>query len=188
MRDDAFATDADPSPSAVVPPSGPNAEQGIEPILRPAARLLVISPEDRVLLFKWTHELLRAPGQSVWITPGGGVDAGETHEEAALRELREETGLGLPIGPCVWLRRHVFPWRPVPIDQRERFYVVRCDSTELSRDGWTPGELRHMSEGRWWSVEEIGASDDWFAPRALALPLPPILRGEYPAEPLEIGV
>lgn len=141
-----------------------------------------------MLLFKWTHELLRSPTKSVWITPGGGVDDGETDEEAAARELREETGLELPIGPCVWERRHVFPWRPRAIDQRERFYVVRCESTELSRDGWTPGELQHMSDGRWWSVEELAASDEWFAPRAIASLLPPILRKEYPAEPIVIDV
>jgi 8-oxo-dGTP pyrophosphatase MutT (NUDIX family) len=162
--------------------------ESLEPIVRPASRLLVISPDDRVLLFKWTHELLRSPTKSVWITPGGGVDPGETDEEAAARELREETGLRLPIGPCVWLRRHVFPWHVRPIDQRERFYVVRCDSMDVSYDGWTPGELRHMSDGRWWSVDELAASEEWFAPRAIASLLPPILRCEYPAEPIVIDV
>lgn len=83
----------------------------LEPLLRPAARLLVIAPDDRVLLFCWTHELLRSPSGSVWITPGGGLEADETHEQAALRELHEETGMVLPLGPCVWTRRHVFPWR-----------------------------------------------------------------------------
>jgi 8-oxo-dGTP pyrophosphatase MutT (NUDIX family) len=136
------------------------------------------------LLFRWTHELLRAPDQSVWITPGGGVEGDETHEEAAIRELREETGLALPLGPCVWVRRHVFPWRAGPIDQRERFYVVRCESTEIVRDGWTSSEHENTSDVRWWNAEEIVESKEWFAPRDLGVLLPPILRREYPAEPI----
>ena len=157
-----------------------------EPIVRPAARIIVIAPDDRVLLFCWTHDLLRSPRGRVWITPGGGLEGDETHEQAAARELLEETGITAPLGPCVWTRRHVFPWRVAPIDQRERFYVVRVDDTALARDGWTPGELVHMTDARWWSVDEIAASDEWFAPRALAALLPPIIRKEYPPAPIVV--
>jgi 8-oxo-dGTP pyrophosphatase MutT (NUDIX family) len=156
-------------------------------IVRPAARLIVIAPDDRVLLFKWTHELLRSPSGSVWITPGGGLEGDETYEQAAMRELREETGITVPLGACVWTRRHVFPWRVAPIDQRERFFVVRVADTALSRDGWMPWEHEHQTEERWWSVDEIAASDEWFAPPALASLLPAVLRGEYGNEPIDVG-
>lgn len=159
---------------------------GPEPIIRPAARIIVIAPDDRVLLFCWTHELLRSPSGRVWITPGGGLDRGETYEQAAIRELREETGIAVALGPCVWTRRHVFPWRVAPIDQRERFYVVRVTDTTLARDGWTPSEVVNTTDVRWWSVDEIAASDEWFAPRTLAALLPPILAGKYPPEPIGV--
>ena len=159
------------------------------PIDRPAARLLVIDSADRVLLMCWENALVRSPTGRVWITPGGGVDAGETYEQAAIRELREETGLeGVPLGQCVWTREHTFQFGSVMLRQLERFYVVRTDGVPLTRDGWTDDEQRSIAEMRWWTADEIAASDEWFAPRNLATLLPPILTGHCPPEPIDCGV
>ncbi|MEM1045796.1 MAG: NUDIX domain-containing protein [Pseudomonadota bacterium] len=51
-------------------------------------RVLITDDQDRILLIKHTY----VPG---WYLPGGGVDVGETIEQAARREVREETGLGV---------------------------------------------------------------------------------------------
>jgi 8-oxo-dGTP pyrophosphatase MutT (NUDIX family) len=71
------------------------------PVNRATSRVLLFDREQRFLLF-----LTKAPdtsGVARWLTPGGGVDAGESHHAAAVRELEEETGLALPdLGQPVW--------------------------------------------------------------------------------------
>lgn len=160
----------------------------IRTIVRAAARLIVIAPDDRVLLMAWQSEHLRSPDHRVWITPGGGLEPGETHEQAAERELREETGIDAPLGPCVWERRHLFKFNDARLDQRERFYVVRAPDATWSRAGWTDYEHRDIVDVRWWSVEEIAASTTWFAPRRLAELVPEIIAGQYPNTPFDCGV
>ena len=68
------------------------------PTPRPAARVIVLDSRGRVLLFR--AEFLGRKQLRLWITPGGGLESGETHEQAALRELREETGVSeATLGP-----------------------------------------------------------------------------------------
>jgi acetyl-CoA carboxylase carboxyl transferase subunit beta len=48
---------------------------------------------DKVLLIQRGHE----PAMGKWSLPGGGVEPGETYEQALIREVREETGLSVSI-------------------------------------------------------------------------------------------
>ena len=66
--------------------------------------------------------------------------------------------------------------------------LVRVPATEINTGGWEDLERRFMEGGRWWSLEEIRASDEVFAPRRLGELLPAILTGDYPAEPFDAGV
>jgi 8-oxo-dGTP pyrophosphatase MutT (NUDIX family) len=67
----------------------------------PAAACLVADPERGVLLIR-RHRFI--PDTWGWEIPGGGIEAGETPEQAARREAEEETGWR-PVGPLTELVR-----------------------------------------------------------------------------------
>lgn len=152
---------------------------------RPTSRLVVLDADDRLLLLLIEDPMLSHP--RLWITPGGGVDPGESFEQAAVRELWEETGIVAPIGPCVWSRRHVFRYDGGLIDMDERYFVVRVDEATIAPGSPTSWELEVLTGHRWWTLGELLHTHEVVAPRCLTTVLPPILAGSYPAEPLPIG-
>ncbi|HWC31210.1 MAG TPA: NUDIX domain-containing protein [Dehalococcoidia bacterium] len=158
---------------------------------RLAVRVLLINEANRILLFRHAGRFRVGgfEGTALWAPPGGGLEPGETHEEAACRELQEETGLtSAQIGPCVWLRDLAFTWNDVDVNSRERFYVCRTPQFAVDVTNQADYERQEMTSYRWWSRTEIEASNEVFVPRDLAALLAPILRGEMPAEPLRISI
>src|SRR5947209_17385598 len=108
------------------------------PILRPAGRVL----------------LLRAKlGEGeVWITPGGTFEPGETAEQAASRQLWEETGVeNAELSPCVWTRTHQFAGGGRRYEQQERFFVARAAKSPVTLDNCSAEELQLLSGWRWWT-------------------------------------
>ena len=128
---------------------------------RPAARLLVLDPDGRLLLFRFTPDD-RPP---FWVTPGGAVDRGETFEQAARRELREETGLDMEPGPLVAVRHVQFlTLEGIKVDAEERFYAVSVDRAEIETGGHTELERSVMLSHRWWTPEELALLDEPYYP------------------------
>lgn len=158
-----------------------------DPIIRPTVRAILLA-NDRLLLFR-ARMADESSGRPFWFAPGGGVEAGETHEEALVRELEEETGLPSEIGPEVWRRSHTFLLDGIWMAAEERYFVVHtAQAIEPSRAGWTPLEVEFLEEARWWRHEEIAGSTDIFVPRRLGELLPAILAGDYPAIVIDAGV
>ncbi|MFJ3369695.1 NUDIX hydrolase [Pseudomonas sp. NPDC086251] len=136
---------------------------------RNAARLLVLNPSSQVLLFRFQHKGDALDGRDYWATPGGGLEEGETFEAAAIRELLEETGLHVDtVGTSVRERRFQMM---LPSGESvlavERYFVVRANSEQLTRDGWTEDEARVMTEHKWWSVAELQETRETVWPERL---------------------
>ena len=155
--------------------------------IRQAARAVVLDPDDAVLLVRFEF-----PDGSRWALPGGGVDPGETHQQALQRELAEEAGLrDVVVGDHVWNRLHIIPFINGRYDgQREQIYVVRLatrvePAPELS---WEQLNAEYVFELRWWTHDEIVHNVDvTFVPAQLARLLGDLLDNPPPNRPIEIG-
>lgn len=128
---------------------------------RPAARILLLDPAGRVLLFRFD------PGDrpAFWCTPGGALDPGESYERAARRELLEETGIAADPGPQVLRRAIEFVTiEGVPVSADERYFLVRSANAEVRTTGHTALERRVMTRWRWFSQSDLAALGEPYFP------------------------
>jgi double-stranded uracil-DNA glycosylase len=114
--------------------------------IRGAVRAVVVDPEERVLLLRYGtgHD-------QWWITPGGGIDPGESDEHALRRELREELGVEeFELGPLLFERERHFLGEPGFGGQTNRSYLVRVPAFEAR-------VISEADEARWFALDELDA-------------------------------
>lgn len=135
---------------------------------RATSRILVIDETGRVLMFLTKGSVPDQPTR--WITPGGGVDPGETHHDAACRELFEETGMVADdLGESVWSDDFVVDYTGGDHDAgHAEFYLLRTTAFTPSDENWTPEERGDILEHRWWSVADLESTTESFEPARLA--------------------
>ena len=151
--------------------------------LRTAARVVALSPHDRVLLVRF--DLAKGV---FWATPGGGVEGDESRIEAAERELAEETGIvGIDLHGPIWDRTHFFELHGYD-GQNEQYFLARTNDEAINPQ-FSEDEL--LAEGvttlRWWTVDEIVGSDQVFAPRNLGALLVDLLRNGAPNQTIKLA-
>ena len=155
---------------------------------RQAARVVLLDPGGRIFLMQARDPA--DPGKGDWWEiPGGGIDKGESSSEAARRELYEETGITTAeIGPCIWVQHVEFDFGGWHFDQDEFIHVAWAEGGDYDPQGLEHLEDLAFSAGRWWSLDELTVSETRLLPERLREHLPPILAGDLPLTPLDIGV
>lgn len=149
---------------------------GVARMRRTSAKVLLLDPDGRVLLFVGMDPTQpnRPP---IWFPVGGGVEPGETLQQAAIREVQEETGLLISdLGPVVMTRHVDFEFEGDFYDQDETYFAVTTASFVPDTAGWTKVEQRAMSGSRWWSVDELRATTEIVFPEGLAALVEQVLK------------
>lgn len=121
--------------------------------IRHCSRLMIVSPQGRLLLFRYSDE----HSNPFWATVGGELVGGESYVEAAIRELQEETGFDAHIGPLLRERDAVYAVaRSKPARWLEQYFLVSVDAEESPiRENWTKEECSTIVDNRWWSLTEL---------------------------------
>jgi ADP-ribose pyrophosphatase YjhB (NUDIX family) len=159
--------------------------------LRRTSRLILLDAQDRVLLFRTEDDsLFAADGSrvaSVWLTPGGALEPGEDHEEAARRELWEETGIvGVEPGPWVAVCEPVFAWKGERIRGHDRYYLSRVETADVSLDHMAEVERAVYREHRWWTIPDLRSSRERIFPLGLGELMARIVAGDLPDRPVRL--
>lgn len=147
------------------------------PGLRRSSRIILMDDAGAALLF-----FTASPDSSRWsrwITPGGGVDPGESHAEAAIRELFEETGLVVDsVGEPVWSIDFEVAWDAADHDRgHAEYYLLRCERFEPVSTNWTDDEHIDVTANGWFTADELLATGQPFEP----YDLPRLLRSFAPS-------
>jgi ADP-ribose pyrophosphatase YjhB (NUDIX family) len=132
---------------------------------RLAARTIVLAPDFSTFLLRYDDvEVGRH-----WAMPGGGLEPGESFEQAASRELSEETGwtdVAAERLLCTW--EHNFTRFGEEITQYEQIFIAAGPVRDPHGDLTESHQSDEILEWRWWSLTQITATDELMWPPNLS--------------------
>jgi 8-oxo-dGTP pyrophosphatase MutT (NUDIX family) len=138
--------------------------------------VILLDHDDRVLLFRLdpAHD---PDGLGYWYLPGGGIFPFESEVSAALRELREETGLAeVAAGGVIGQREGVrFVYRGRRMVQDEWYVAARLMGGEVDGGGAGRAGRGHardreravLGAWRWWPADDLAVATETIHPPGL---------------------
>lgn len=154
---------------------------------RKSSRAMIIKG-SKIFLFQFHFANLQH-GKTIWVTPGGKVENGESYGKCLERELYEELGIDIACPKTESYFRKMVCTKPNGTEflSVEKYYVIYLDdNSKFSYENWTQAEKNLTKAGRWWSCDEMENSSDEFFVDDLSEILDEIVNHNLPNEPCEI--
>ena len=163
--------------------------------VRRSARVILLDGAANTLLLRYVddHHYVDPNDPDLidyWVTPGGGMEAGESLQQTASRELFEETGFtGITFDGPVLRRRYDLLIAGVHTACIEHLFIARHAAIEpdvdISRQH--ADELGFLRDVRWWTRDALAATNDVILPTCLAQTIDGWLAGSLGPTPRDVA-
>jgi ADP-ribose pyrophosphatase YjhB (NUDIX family) len=150
--------------------------------VRKAARAIILTPANEILLmrmaFPWRTD-------DLWITPGGGIEAGEAATDAVTREVFEETGAtDIQIIGEAWFRDEIV--EATQTHMKQRYFLIHTAKFDPEATELLGKEKEWFREYRWWQASALKNAAIEVEPSKIARGLEKLIRNGLPERPIAI--
>lgn len=115
--------------------------------------MIILDQDQRILMVRQHHQ-----ERYVWTVPGGAIEPGETSLDAAVREVKEETGLDVTIDRMIWHVEQLVPGKE-PRFVNIFLATAQGGSVKLGSDPERGDDSQVIEEVRFLTREELAGAD-----------------------------